>query len=112
MAILPAALIYTGHTALIIPHFWVLFCYISALTFMVVATVLIVQRINSQIYAQAFLAATVMKILALLFFALFFIRKFPVNHGAFLFSFFYPYFLTIVFEIYSLLSNLRDQNQK
>ena len=79
---------------------------------MVVFTVLIVQRVNNELYAPAFLAATGMKILALLFFAVFFIRKFHVSHAAFLFSFFYPYFLTIVFEIYSLLSNLRDQNQK
>ncbi len=109
LAILPLLLIYTGNTYLITPHFWLIFFFLSALTFLVVITILIGQRINPEAGAQFFLGATVFKILACLFFALIFIMKNRLNRYIFVADFFYIYFLNMAFEIYTLLRNLRNQ---
>ena len=103
-------MIYTGQTEYIITKFWLLFGYLSALTLMVIITVLTVQKNNKELYAPAFLASTTVKILATLFFVLFFLRKNPVNRFAFAGDFFYVYFLNTAFEVYGLLRNLRNQN--
>ncbi|MEO6524871.1 MAG: hypothetical protein ABIN91_24510 [Mucilaginibacter sp.] len=112
IAIPPAALLYSGNTSLITPHFWLIFFFISALTFMVVITILVVQKINKELYAQAFLAGTTLKILACLFFALIFIHKNEVHRLLFTGNFFYVYFLNTAFEVYGLLRSLRNQNLK
>ncbi|GAB3913315.1 hypothetical protein GCM10028826_25760 [Mucilaginibacter boryungensis] len=103
-------MIYTGQTEYIITKFWLLFGYLSALTLMVIITVLTVQKNNKELYAPSFLASTTVKILATLFFVLFFLRKNPVNRFAFAGDFFYVYFLNTAFEVYGLLRNLRNQN--
>ncbi len=73
-------------------------------------SVLIVRQINNNLSAQAFLAATVVKMLGSLFFVLFFLIKNKVNKYVFAGDFFYIYFLNTAFEIYGLLRNLRNQN--
>ena len=110
IAIPPAALILTGKSAYIIPKFWILFGYISVLTLLVIGMVLFVQRKNSELYAQAFLAGTTVKILGTLFFVLVFLRKNQVDKLVFAADFFYIYFLNMAFEVYGLLRNLRNQN--
>ena len=110
IAIPPAALILTGQGAYIIPKFWILFGYISVLTLLVIVMVLFVQRKNSELYAQAFLAGTTVKILGTLFFVLVFLRKNQVDKLVFAADFFYIYFLNMAFEVYGLLRNLRNQN--
>lgn len=110
IAIPPAVLIYTGQTEYIIVKFWLLFGYLSALTLVVIITVLFVQQKNAESYAPAFLAATTVKILGTLFFVLFFLRKNHVEKFSFAADFFYVYFLNTAFEVYGLLRNLRNQN--
>lgn len=102
-------LTYTGHTDLIVPKFWLLFFFLSGLTFLTVISILMVAKINNEMYAQAFLAATTAKLLACMFFALIFLLKNAVNRYVFVADFFYIYFLNMVFEIYGLLRNLRNQ---
>ena len=94
----------------IIPKFWILFGYIAVLTLLVTGTVLFVQRKNSELYAQAFLAGTTVKILCTLFFIVVFLRKNQVDKLVFAADFFYIYFLNMAFEVYGLLRNLRNQN--
>jgi bacteriorhodopsin len=53
------------------PHFWVMFAYITGLTFLVV-TAYYLQKINPENYAQVFLAVTIFKILACLAFMVLF----------------------------------------
>ena len=108
----PIAMIQTGNTDYIVPHFWLLFGYLSVLTLVVIITVLIVQQINHEFYAQAFLGATTFKILACLIFMVVFLRKNHVDKTIFMADFFYIYFLNTVFEVYGLLRNLRNQNLK
>lgn len=68
-----------------------------------------VSKINPDMSAQAFLAATTVKLLACMFFALVFLLKNAVNRYVFVADFFYIYFLNMAFEIYGLLRNLRNQ---
>lgn len=106
----PVAIVYTGHPNLLLDKFWVLFAFITGFTFIVILSVLFVQKINPKLYAQAFLATTVVKMIGCMAFALLFVLKLHINDGVFLFNFCYLYFLNTGFEIYVLLRNLRNQN--
>ncbi len=61
---------------------------------------------------QIFLIATVVKMLVCLFFVVIYISHNQVNAAHFVANFFYLYILNTVFEISTLLRNLRLQNQK
>jgi hypothetical protein len=106
----PALLQYTANYDLLVPKFWVLFTFITGFTFLVIATTLAIQRIKPDLYAQAFFASTIVKMLACMGFALIFVTKIPISHGVFLLNFCYLYFSNTAFEVYILLSNLRNQN--
>jgi hypothetical protein len=112
IAIPPLLLNFTGHADWLAPKFWVMFVFLSGLTFLTVMSIIIVGHINKELYAQTFLAATTVKILVSMFFALIFILKIKVNRYVFVADFFYIYFLNMAFEIYGLLCNLRNQNLK
>ena len=110
IAIPPAVLQYTGSDHWLIPNFWLFFFFVSGLTLLVVGSILFVQYKNQEYYAQAFLASTTVKILALLIFILVFSSKNNVNKHIFLADFIYIYFLNMGFEVYILLRNLRHKN--
>ncbi len=112
LAVVPIILMYSGNLDMLIPHFWLLFLYISGLTFIVILSVLTIYNANPELYAQAFLAGTVFKILAILIFILVFTIKTPVNKLVFASDFAYIYFLNTAFEVYGLLCNLRNQKLK
>ncbi|GGH20842.1 hypothetical protein [Mucilaginibacter phyllosphaerae] len=112
LAAIPAMLNYTGHGNLLLAKFWVLFVFITGFTFIVIASVLVVQHINPALYAQAFLATTIVKMLGCMAFALLFVLKLHIDNGVFLLNFSYLYFLNTGFEVYVLLRNLRNQNRK
>ena len=97
---------------LVATQFWVMFAFICFLTLAVLIFVLLIQQLMPEYYAQAFLAATVFKMLACLCFMLFLVLKTPINKLVFMADFFYIYFLNMGFEIYVLLRNLRNQNLK
>jgi hypothetical protein len=105
----PLVLSYTGYASLLTPKFWLVFFFIAGLTFLTVISIVIVGQINYDLYAQAFLAATTVKILVCLFFVLIFVKKNSVDRYVFAGDFFYIYFLNMAFEIYGLLRNLRNQ---
>ena len=109
LAMPPVLLNATGNADLLAPHFWVLFFFISGLTLMVIAAVLLVQRSNGEAYSQAFLAATTFKILVCLIFMVVFIKKNHVDKVVFVADFFYVYFLNTAFEVYILLRTLRHK---
>ncbi|AMR30221.1 hypothetical protein A0256_01695 [Mucilaginibacter sp. PAMC 26640] len=110
LALPPVAFTVTGHSSLLVPKFWFLFTFITGLTLISVATLLVIQRLQPGLYAQAFLVITIVKMLGSMFLALVFVLKVQVNQGLFLVNFFYIYFLNTGFEIYLLLRNLRNQN--
>jgi hypothetical protein len=110
LAAIPLLLSYTGHGNLLLAKFWVLFSFITGFTFIVIASVLFIQHNNPALYAQAFLATTIVKMLGCMAFALIFVLKLHIDHGVFLLNFSYLYFLNTGFEVYVLLRNLRNQN--
>ncbi|RWY47100.1 hypothetical protein [Mucilaginibacter gilvus] len=108
----PVALIFSGHSNLLVPHFWLMFAFITGLTFLVMVAIIITKQVNPENYAQTFLATTVFKLLACLAFLVVFIMKIKVDKPVFVGNFFYLYFLNTAFEVYVLLRNLRNQNLK
>jgi hypothetical protein len=110
LAIPPIVLQFSGSADALTPHFWLLFFYLSGLTFLVVSSILFVQQKNGDYYAQAFLAGTTVKILACIIFIFIFLAKNKVDKHVFLANFFYIYFLNMGFEVYILLRNLRHKN--
>jgi hypothetical protein len=110
LAVPPLCLQFTGNENMLVPHFWVLFSFLSGLTFIMVTTVLVVQQIQPGLYAQAFLGVTVVKMIGSMLLALLFVLKMNVNERVFMLDFFYLYFLNTGFEVYVLLRNLRNQN--
>ena len=112
LAIPPVILIYTGHVKFLDPKFWAMFVFFILLTLMVCISVLVAQSRNSKTGVQVFMGATTIKLLACMFFALFYVKFYPIRPISFISSFFYLYLFNTVFEIRTLLSNLRDQNKK
>ncbi len=110
LALPPLALIYTGNAVLLAKGFWIVFGFISGLTFLVLLMMLIVEQKSNEYFAQAFLGGTTFKLLACLIFVLVFIKKMHPEKVIFVVDFMYLYFLNTVFEIYGLLRNLRNQN--
>jgi hypothetical protein len=98
-----------GHADLLTPQFWLIFFFLSGLTLLVVASILIVRQIFPTMFSEAFLGATVFKILGCLVFVLVFLAKNTVNKYVFLGDFFYIYFLNTAFEVYILLRTLRHK---
>ncbi|UOE50222.1 hypothetical protein MTO98_03945 [Mucilaginibacter sp. SMC90] len=112
IALPPFLLSRSSYAGWIDPHFWLIFGFITGLTFITTISILIVAKINQEIYAQTFLAATMVKLLTCMFFCLFFLVKIKVNGVIFIANFFYVYFFNLVFEIYGLLRTLRNQKLK
>jgi hypothetical protein len=110
LSIMPVAAQHNGYADWLVPNFWLIFFFLSGLTFFVLITILIVQQKNEEYYVQGFLAATTVKILACLVFIVVFLMKNKVNKYVFLADFFYIYLLNMVFEVYVLLRNLRHKN--
>jgi len=112
IAVPPLLLSKSTHASWLDPHFWMIFAFITGLTFITTISVLIVGRVNQEIYAQTFLGVTMIKLLTCMFFCLFFLLKIKVNGVIFIANFFYVYFFNLVFEIYGLLCTLRNQKLK
>jgi len=112
LAVCPICLNLVGRGALLVPHFWALYSFVTGLTFIVVLSIIIGGKIVPAMSAQIFLAATTFKLLACLAFIMVFMLKTEVNKVVFVTNFFYLYFLNTAFEVYILLRNLRNQNLK
>jgi hypothetical protein len=94
----------------LVPKFWVLFFFVTAFTFIAIASLLAIQRFKPDLYAQTFLVTTIVKMLGCMAFALVFVSKIHIDKTVFLLDFAYLYFLNTAFEVYVLLCNLRNQN--
>lgn len=112
LGVVPVCLMLTGNQGWLVPQFWAMFAFIGFLTLTTLIFVFLIQNLMPEYYAQAFLGATVFKMLACLVFMLILVLKMPVNKLVFAADFFYLYFLNTGFEVYVLLRNLRNQNLK
>ena len=109
IAIPPYALNAYGHATLLIPQFWLIFFFLSGLTLLVVASILIVRQMYPTMFSEAFMGATAFKILACMIFMLVLLTKNKVDKHVFTGDFFYIYFLNTAFEVYILLRTLRHK---
>jgi len=109
IAIPPYALSRYGHANLITPDFWLIFSFLSGLTLLLVASILIIRQMYPGMFSETFMGATVVKILACLIFIVILLAKNKVNKHVFLGDFFYIYFLNTAFEVYILLRTLRHK---
>jgi len=109
IAIPPYYLQNYGHADMITPQFWLVFFFLAGLTLIVVTGILIVRQMFPNMFSEAFMGATVFKILASLIFVLVFLAKNKVNKYVFVGDFFYAYFLNTAFEVYILLRTLRHK---
>ena len=112
IAVPPAVLQYTGNTCMLVPGFWIVFSFMSALTFLILIGMLIAKQKNQEYFTPAFLAGTTFKLLACLIFIFVFVAKNAANKHVFLGDFVYIYLLNTVFEVYVLLRNLRHEKIK
>ncbi|WP_461451134.1 hypothetical protein [Mucilaginibacter sp.] len=112
LAVPPIILTYVENGYWLVTDFWGVFIFLAVLTLMTTMAVLLVQQKNSEMYGQAFLAATTFKLLATLVFILIFIKETKPLKIVFMVDFMYLYFLNMAFEIYGLLRNLRNQNSR
>ena len=108
IAIGPVALHYSSFNYLLVNKITTMFIFFSALTFMISISVIITIKKNQAIAAQVFLIGTTVKLLLCMSFAFAYLHVNHVNNGYFLACFFYLYLLNTIFEVYSLLSNLRN----
>jgi hypothetical protein len=97
------------HADMIMPDFWLIFFFLSGLTLLVVTCILVVRQMYPTMFSEAFMGATVVKILSCLIFVLVFLAKNKVNKYVFVGDFFYVYFLNTAFEVYILLRTLRHK---
>jgi hypothetical protein len=109
IAIPPYALQNYGHADLITPNFWLIFFFLSGITLLVVTGILIIRQMYPTMFTEAFMGATVVKILGCLIFILVLVHKNKVDKYVFVGDFFYVYFLNTAFEIYILLRTLRHK---
>ena len=107
IAIPPYWLKNNGHADFITPDFWMIFLFLSGLTLLVITSILIVRQMYPNMFSEAFMGATVVKILSCLIFVLIFLKKNKVDKYVFIADFFYIYFLNTIFEVYILLRTLR-----
>lgn len=112
IALPPALLQYTGNTSLLDHGFWTLFFFMTALTFLVLALMVVVYVKKNEFFAQAFLGGTTLKILIAMIFIFVFLSNNTVNKLVFMADFLYIYLLNTVFEVYILLRNLRHKNSR
>jgi hypothetical protein len=110
LAIMPVTAQHNGYADWLVANFWLIFFFLSGLTFLVITAILLVQQKNREYYIQAFMVCTTVKILAWLVFIFVFLAKNKVNKYVFMADFFYVYLLNMVFEVYVLLRNLRHKN--
>lgn len=108
----PAMLLQLFNPLYLITGFWKLFVLFGLLTLLICVSCLLGNKRSIAVGTQVFLIATVVKILMCLFFVVIYIQNNQVNATRFVGNFFYLYILNTVFEISTLLRNLRLQNQK
>jgi hypothetical protein len=109
---LPPVLLQIFKPFFIIPAFWRLFLLFNLLTLLICISCIFGNKKNSMAGTQVFLIATVVKMLLCMFFVAIYTRHHQVNAIHFVLNFFYLYILNTVFEISTLLRNLRLQNPK
>ncbi|TAH01279.1 MAG: hypothetical protein EAZ15_07560 [Sphingobacteriales bacterium] len=97
---------------LLIPKFWVIFGFISAITLLAINICLLVTKNKNPHSTFIILAVNVIKLLFCMTLAILYLQIYTVKPVLFITNFFLVYLLFTSFEIYTLLVNLRHLNKK
>lgn len=97
---------------LLIPKFWVIFGFISAITLLAINICLLVTKSKNQHSTFIILAVNVIKLLFCMTLVILYLQIYTVKPVLFITNFFLVYLLFTSFEIYTLLVNLRHLNKK
>nr|MBC7612684.1 hypothetical protein [Pseudopedobacter sp.] len=100
------------HNHLLIPHFWIMFGFMAAITLGVYLISVLGFKIDGKNQAFVVLSAIVFRFLGSMIFVLIYLQKNSVDGVLFIANFFSIYLLLTIFEIYSLLRILRHQTKK
>jgi hypothetical protein len=99
-------------SAWLIPYFWRFFAFFAILNIAVYIISIWGTMNNNKAAVQSFMVGFGLKFLFSIIIIFFYLRAVNVNSTIFLINFFYIYLFHLLFEIYSLLRNLRNQNLK
>ncbi len=97
---------------LLLPGFWYIylfFLFINVIFHIIASWGL---GAGDKTSVRTFVGGTSVKFLVWMIFVFFYLRSFKVNNVVFMLNFFYLYLSNTVFEIYSLIRNLRNSNLK
>lgn len=98
---------------ILIPKFWIIFVFTAVITLITYLVAWLGIRKGGDTSMYGIMGSITLKLFIYLGFILIYIYKIGVTDRAlFLVNFFSLYFLFTVFEVYSLLRNLRNQNFK
>jgi hypothetical protein len=113
LAVAPSiAQIYYTEKNLLIPHFWMLFGFFSVLTSMLYLFAHWRMGVSNTASGQALLISITLRLFICMIVVFIYLSETTVNPAKFLLNFFYLYLFHMVFEIYCLLCNLRNQKLK
>ncbi len=113
LAIAPCVIqVYYPESNLLIPNFWVLFGIFSVLTLLLYLFAHWRMGVSTTASGQALLASITLRLLICMIMVFIYLSQTTVNPLNFLLGFFYLYLFHMVFEIYCLLCNLRNQKLK
>lgn len=97
---------------LLVPKFWIIFGFISAITLLAINICLLVTKYKNLHTTFIILAVNVIKLLFCMTLAIFYLQIYTVKPVLFIANFFLVYLWFTAFEIYTLLLNLRHLNKK
>jgi hypothetical protein len=97
--------------SLLIDKFWVVFFFLSGITYIAYVMAYLGLKWNPEVGVMALMGSITVKMLFSLAFVLIYSQKNPNIGLSFLVNFFSLYLLFSFFEIYCLLRNLRHQNK-
>ena len=101
-----------GFQDMLVAKFWLMFAFAAGITWMAINVCMIGMNAKGSDSSFIILSANFIKLLFYMFFALFYLQTFKVKPLNFIVCFFSIYLLFTVFEIYTLLLNLRHLNKK
>ena len=101
-----------GFQDMLVAKFWLMFAFVAGITWMAINVCMIGMNVKGSDSSFIILSANFIKLLFYMFFALFYLQTFKVKPLNFIVCFFSIYLLFTVFEIYTLLLNLRHLNKK
>lgn len=112
LLVLIIKLVESFYSNILIPKFWIIFIFIGLLTSLAINICIKVTNINTPNSTFVILAVNIIKLLFCMTLVIFYLQIYTVKPVLFILNFFSIYLSFTVFEIYTLLLNLRNLKKK